>query len=84
MRTLPGMIKSVGAGIVSVQLRNGGIISGTFPCNLRYGTRVYAGFDYDSMELKCVHPRGIDEVAEMPDDGVRPFEEVPDTEDEME
>ena len=80
MTTLPGMIRSNVAGSVSVQLQNGGIISGNFPCSLSYGTLVYAAFNYDSMTLVDVHERCIREHAEMPDDGVRPLEEVQDTE----
>jgi len=79
MTTLPGMIRHVEGGTVSVQLQNGGIISGSFPCELAYGTLVYAAFNYDSMTLTAVHERCIGEHAEMPDDGVRPIEEVEDT-----
>jgi hypothetical protein len=80
MTTLPGMIRTKEDGRVTVQLRNGGLISGSFPCNLANGTLVYAAFNYDSMTLVGVHERCIGEHAEMPDDGVRPLEVLEDTE----
>jgi len=68
MKTLPGIIVANEGGIVKVQLRSGGMISGSIPCSYAYGEQVYAGIDYETMGLASVCLRIAVDEEECPEE----------------
>lgn len=68
MKTLPGIIIANECGIVKVQLRSGGIVSGSIPCSYGYGEQVCAGIDYETMSLASVCLRAVVDEEECPEE----------------